>query len=62
MTVRVDTLDALTSGSSSRVIPFLRSLSSTVLDRLAAWRQQRTTLVMSQEWLAEHRRASRDQY
>jgi hypothetical protein len=62
MTVRVDTLDALTSGSSSRVIPFLRSLSSIVLDRLAAWRQQRTTLVMSQEWLAEHRRASRDQY
>jgi hypothetical protein len=62
MTVRVDTLDALISGSSSRAIPFLRTLSTTVLDRLAAWRQQRSTLVMSQEWLAEHRWSSRDQY
>ena len=50
------------SGSSSRVVPLLRALSSTVLDRLAEWRKQRETLVMSQEWLAEHRWSSRDQY
>jgi len=62
MTVRVDTLDALVSGSSSRAIPFLRSLSSSVIDRLATWRQQRSTLVMSREWLQEHRWSSRDQY
>lgn len=62
MTVRVDTLDSLISASSSRAVPFLRALSSTVRDRLAAWRKQRETLVMSQEWLAEYRWSSRDQY
>jgi hypothetical protein len=62
MTVRVDTLDALTSGSSSRAIPFLRSVYASVLVRLAAWQQQRSTLVMSNEWLQEHRWSSRDQY
>jgi hypothetical protein len=62
MTVRVDTLDALISGSSSRAIPFLRSVSVAVLDRLASWRQQRSAMVMSAEWLQEYRWSSRDQY
>lgn len=62
MTVRVDTLDALISGSSSRALPFLRSLATAILDRLTSWRQQRSTLVMSDEWLQEHRWSSRDQY
>ena len=62
MTVRVDTLDALISGSSSRAIPFLRSLSAALLDRLAFWRQQRSALVMSDQWLQEYRWFNRDQY
>jgi hypothetical protein len=62
MTVRVDTLDALVSGSSSRAIPFVRSLSAALLDRLASWRQQRSALVMSNEWLQEYRWSDRDQY
>jgi hypothetical protein len=62
MTVRVDTLDALITGSSSRAIPFIRSLSSALLDRLAQWRQQRSALVMSDEWLQEFRWSDRDQY
>jgi hypothetical protein len=62
MTVRVDTLDALISGSSSRAIPFLRTLSAALLDRLTSWRQQRSTLVMSDEWLQEYRWSNRDQY
>jgi hypothetical protein len=63
MTVRVDTLDALLTGSSSRAVPFVRSLSTTVLERVATWWwQRRTTLVMSEEWLNEHRWSSRDQY
>jgi hypothetical protein len=62
MTVRVDTLDALISGSSSRAIPFVRSLSTALLDRLACWRQQRSALVMSDEWLQEYRWFNRDQY
>jgi hypothetical protein len=60
MTVRVDTLDALISGSSSRAIPFIRSLSA-FLERVASWRQQRSTLVMSDEWLQEYRWSNRDQ-
>jgi hypothetical protein len=62
MTVRVATLDALITGSSSRAIPWLRSLSTALLDRLAAWRQQRSALVMSDEWLQEFRWSDRDQY
>lgn len=62
MTVRVDTLDALISGSSSRAIPFLRTLPAALLDRLISWRQQRSTLVMSDEWLQEYRWSNRDQY
>jgi len=62
MTVRVDTLDALISGSASRAIPFLRSLSAALLDRLALWRQQRSALVMSDQWLQEYRWFNRDQY
>jgi hypothetical protein len=60
MTVRVDTLDALISGSSSRAIPFFRSISAAVIERLASWRQQRSALVMSSEWLQEYRWSSRD--
>jgi hypothetical protein len=62
MTVRVDTLDALISGSSGRVVPFLRSISAAILGRLAFWRQQRSSLVMSDEWLQEFRSANRDQH
>jgi hypothetical protein len=62
MTVRVDTLDALVSGSSSRAIPFVRSLSAALLDRLASWRQRRSALVMSDEWLQEYRWFDRDQH
>jgi hypothetical protein len=61
MTVRVDTLDALISGSSGRAIPFIRSVSAALLGRLVSWRQQRTTLVMSDEWLQEYRWSNRDQ-
>jgi hypothetical protein len=60
MTVRVDTLDALISGSSSRTLPFLRSFAA-VLDRLISWRRRRETLVMSDEWLQEYRWSERDQ-
>jgi hypothetical protein len=60
MTVRVDTLDALISGSSSRTASFIRSVSA-VLDRLASWRQRRPTLVMSDQWLQEYRWSERDQ-
>jgi hypothetical protein len=62
MTARVDTLDALISDSSSRAIPFVRSLSAALLDRLASWRQRRTAIVMSDEWLQEYRCFNRDQY
>ena len=62
MTARVDTLDALISGSSSRTIPFLRPLPAALLGRLTSWRQQRSTLVMSDEWLQEYRWSNRDQY
>ena len=62
MTARVDTLDALISGSSSRAIPFLRTVPAALLDRLISWRQQRSTLVMSDEWLQEYRWSNRDQY
>jgi len=62
MTVRVDTLDALISGSSSRAIPFLHSIGSALLERLNSWRQRRSALVMSDEWLQEYRWSNRDQY
>jgi hypothetical protein len=62
MTVRVDTLDALITGSSSRAIPFIRALSTALLDRIADWRQQRSALVMSDEWLQEYRWSNRDHY
>jgi hypothetical protein len=62
MTVRVDTFDALISGSTSRAIPLVRSLSTAVLNRVAKWWQQRSTLVMSDEWLQELRASThRDQ-
>jgi hypothetical protein len=61
MTVRVETLDALISSSTGRTVPLLRSLSTTVLDRVAAWWQQRGALVMSDEWLQELRTSHRDE-
>ena len=60
MTVRVDTLEAILTGPSSRVLPTLRSLSSAVSERLATWWQRRSTLVMSDEWLNEYRWSDRD--
>ena len=60
MTVRVDTLEAILTGSSSRVLPTLRSLSAAASERLATWWQQRSTLVMSDEWLSEYRWSDRD--
>jgi hypothetical protein len=62
MTVRVQTLDALISDSSSRTIPFIRSLSASILERLTGWRRQRSALVMSDEWLQEFRWFDRDQF
>jgi hypothetical protein len=61
MTVRVETLDALISSSTGRTVPLLRTLSTSVLDRVAAWWQQRGTLVMSDEWLQELRASHRDE-
>ena len=60
MTVRVDTLDALITGPSSRTTPLLRSLSTAIADRLAAWWRQRSTLTVSDEWLQEYRWRERD--
>jgi hypothetical protein len=62
MTVRVDSIDALIAGSSGRAVPFVRTLSTAILDRLASWRLRRTTLVMSDQWLQEYRWSERDQY
>ena len=62
MTARVDTLDALITGSSSRSLPRLLSLSAAVLDRVAEWWGHRSTLMMSDEWLQEHRWRERDHY
>jgi len=61
MTVRVETLDALISSSTGRTVPLLRTVSTAVLDRLAAWWQHRSALVMSDEWLQELRTSHRDQ-
>jgi hypothetical protein len=61
MTVRVETLDALISSSTGRTVPLLRSLSTSVLDRVAAWWQRRSALVMSDEWLQELRASHRDE-
>ena len=60
MTVRVDTLDALITGPASRTTPLFRSLSTAVVDRLAAWWKQRSTLTVSDEWLQEYRWRERD--
>jgi hypothetical protein len=60
MTVRVDTLEAVLIGSSSRILPTLRSLSTAASERLATWWQQRSALVMSDEWMQEYRWSSRD--
>jgi hypothetical protein len=61
MTVRVETLGALISDSPSRTIPFIRSVSAAVLERLTRWRKQRSALVMSNEWLQEYRWFERNQ-
>ena len=60
MTVRVDTLDAILTGSPSRVLPILRTLSAGAVERLSAWWQERSALVMSDEWIHEYRWSSRD--
>ena len=59
MTVRVDTLEAILTGSPSRLLPALRSLSA-ASERLATWWQRRSTLAMSDEWLNEYRWSNRD--
>jgi hypothetical protein len=62
MTARVDTLDTMV-GSSSRLLPTLRTLSpaATTLAKLTTWwRGRRSTLVMSDEWMKEYRWSSRD--
>jgi hypothetical protein len=60
MTVRVDALDALIGGSSSRVALLLLSLSTAALDRLTSWWHQRSVMVMSDEWMQEYRWSNRD--
>ena len=60
MTVRVDTLDAILTGSPSRVLPTVRSLSASVRLRLSTWWKERSALVMSDEWMQEYRWHSRD--
>ena len=60
MTVRVDTLDAILTGSPSRVLPLLRTLSAKALDRLTEWWEERSVMVMSDEWMHEYRWSSRD--
>ena len=58
MTARVETAAPL-AGSSSRVLPVLRALSIAAAAWLARWREDRSALVMSDEWLQEFR-ASRE--
>jgi hypothetical protein len=60
MTVRVDTLDAILTGSPSRILPTLRTLSAGVFARLSKWWEERSALVMSDEWIHEYRWSSRD--
>ena len=60
MTVRVDTLDAILTGSSSRVVPALRRLSDAAALRLTEWWRQRSAMVMSNEWMHEYRLSNRD--
>jgi hypothetical protein len=60
MTVRVDTLDTILTGSPSRVLPLLRTLSAKALDRLTTWWEERSVMVMSDEWMQEYRWSSRD--
>jgi hypothetical protein len=59
MTVRVDTLDTVLTGSSSRILPALRTLSAAAVVRLSEWWQRRSALVMSDEWMQEYRRSNR---
>jgi len=58
MTVRVESLDAL--GSSSRLLPTLRTLSTAATALLTSWWHRRSVLVMSDEWMKEYRWSSRD--
>ena len=60
MTVRVGTFDTILTGSPSRILPLFRMLSAAVMGRLSAWWQERTALVMSDEWMNEYRWSSRD--
>jgi hypothetical protein len=60
MTVRVATFDALV-GSSNRLVPnTLRTLSAVILDRFTSWWQNRTALVMSDDWMSDFRCSRRD--
>jgi len=58
MTVRVETLDALV-GSSSRLLPTLRTLSIAAAMLATWWRKRSSTQVMSDEWMNEYRWSSR---
>jgi hypothetical protein len=60
MIVRVDTFDAILTGSPSRVLPTVRTLSARVRTRLSTWWKERSALVMSAEWMHEYRWHSRD--
>ncbi len=60
LTVRVGTFDTILTGSPSRILPLFRMLSAAVMGRLSAWWQERTALVMSDEWMNEYRWSSRD--
>jgi hypothetical protein len=60
MTVRVGTFDTILTGSPSRILPVFRMLSAAVMGRLSAWWQERSALVMSDEWMHEYRWSSRD--
>jgi hypothetical protein len=60
MTLRVDTLDAILTGSSSRALPALRRLTEAASIRLMEWWHQRSAMVMSDEWMHEYRLSNRD--
>jgi hypothetical protein len=58
MTVRVEALDTLVD-SSSRLFPGLRTLSAAVTALLGSWLHRQSPMVMSDEWMKEHRLSSR---
>ncbi len=58
MTVRVETFDALV-GTSNRLLPTLRTLSTAATAMLTSWWRRRSAQVMSDEWMNEYRWSSR---